>query len=726
MIIDTPWMPRLVPTASLGDAVAASTAEVTAGTDNAKFITPAALDGSDPEFAAGTVPNQIAASVNPRAPAQGLVFGGSAGPLFSGISAFGAGGITVAGYVKADLTTAQQTIVDGENAFNFYVLTDGKIGVYDYVTPGTAVASAVGVIKAGKTHFVVYTRGNLYVDGVNVATGTDSANYAAPLTRIGQDFGSNNELIGSLSGLLIYTRSITETEVRTLSETGSFTSISTTDLVFAADATQSGSGTIYRSAYGTAYATLPASGVTWALPSSTTHSADIWADGYASIKAAVDSLPAAGGTVRLRNNVRYISGYTGGANYLGKDNVSIIGEKMPYFSTDRLVGGSIISGMLAVFANNFTIKNCGVDAGAFERGANAATDAFSFSDYASAGVKRTNVNIENFIGLCKAADSAFHAVLMEGVNGIQFFNVRAKNGVHGVVVKSTNVNGFGVFADTNSSENLIIKSDAAEKEMYSVNISNINCTGAGAWGVLVEAVGATGSQVNLNGITCNGTKTQVGVEARSNGSVLSDVNISNVVVDGSATGIKNAATRCAFSNIVANNATYGINYTEATGAVPSLFSNIRLTNVTNGVYFDGPVQIDNIRFDTVTTAWVPTAATSKPYIGTASYLNVTNIIANYPTLANGWAEYGGGNSTYSVRPEGGGIRIKGLIGSGSATADTVCTLPASWRPTTEIRVVVGTNTTPLMINVGANGAVVISRVVATDYASLDGVFIPLQ
>lgn len=77
MIVDTPWMPRLVPTASLGSAVAASTAEVTAGTDNTKFITPAALEGSNPAFAGGTVPAQVAASANTKSPRGGVAFDGT-------------------------------------------------------------------------------------------------------------------------------------------------------------------------------------------------------------------------------------------------------------------------------------------------------------------------------------------------------------------------------------------------------------------------------------------------------------------------------------------------------------------------------------------------------------------------------------------------------------------------------------------------------------------------
>jgi hypothetical protein len=59
MIIDIPWMPRLVPTASLGEAVAASAAEVTAGSDNAKFITPAALAPALPSYAAAIFANNF-------------------------------------------------------------------------------------------------------------------------------------------------------------------------------------------------------------------------------------------------------------------------------------------------------------------------------------------------------------------------------------------------------------------------------------------------------------------------------------------------------------------------------------------------------------------------------------------------------------------------------------------------------------------------------------------
>lgn len=68
MIQDTPWTPPFVSTTS---ATAASTAEAIAGTNTAKFVTPAALSGSVPTLAAPVR--------NALAPAQALSFNGTAG-----------------------------------------------------------------------------------------------------------------------------------------------------------------------------------------------------------------------------------------------------------------------------------------------------------------------------------------------------------------------------------------------------------------------------------------------------------------------------------------------------------------------------------------------------------------------------------------------------------------------------------------------------------------------
>jgi hypothetical protein len=225
MIIDTPWMPRLVPVASLGGAVAASTAEVTAGSDNAKFITPAALEGSNPVFAAGTVPDQIAASTNGRAPAQGLVFNGTAGATVANVPAFGTGDFTVAAWVTPSTVAATQAIVSGgSNSFGFRIssptgaLAVGKVNASDG-TPST------GTIAAGKTSLVAYVRsgalGTYYINGVAAGTSDETGlDYSAALAYIGSFGATVTQVMSGGLRPLIENRALTAAEVLRLYERG--------------------------------------------------------------------------------------------------------------------------------------------------------------------------------------------------------------------------------------------------------------------------------------------------------------------------------------------------------------------------------------------------------------------------------------------------------------------------------------------------------------------------
>lgn len=224
MIIDIPWMPRLVPVASLGGAVASSTAEVTAGSDNAKFVTPAALAGSNPVFAAGTVPDQIAATINPRAPAQGLVFNGTAGATVSGIPAFGTGDFTVRWKSRITTPAVNAYILGGvTNCFGIAIeATTGNL----YVEKGAASSVALGVaITSGKSEEYTYSRtgttGKVYKKGVLVATVTDAQNYTVATTVIGATGGGDTFILtGEVQAVSFYNRILTAAEVLALYERG--------------------------------------------------------------------------------------------------------------------------------------------------------------------------------------------------------------------------------------------------------------------------------------------------------------------------------------------------------------------------------------------------------------------------------------------------------------------------------------------------------------------------
>ncbi|MFL6051574.1 MAG: hypothetical protein ACJ72W_01470, partial [Actinoallomurus sp.] len=90
------------------------------------------------------------------------------------------------------------------------------------------------------------------------------------------------------------------------------------------------------------------------------------------IQAAVTALPAAGGVVQLEIATYKPNGHTYGAGAaagvsMNKDNVKILGRKMPTVAADcrslQAGSGTIIQGLFLVYANNVEVCDLGVDSG---------------------------------------------------------------------------------------------------------------------------------------------------------------------------------------------------------------------------------------------------------------------------------------------------------------------------------------------------------------------------
>lgn len=466
------------------------------------------------------------------------------------------------------------------------------------------------------------------------------------------------------------------------------------------------------------------------------------------IRKAVDALPASGGLVLLGDRVYPPSytDYTGtaGVGYLAKANVRIQGSKTPKAKSDLtgLEGGTIIQGPFFVFADGFEVDKIGVDSGAVVcdslYGGVAQEGFVHFKPGQSTVTPAANtVTVGDVVAITQSFSAPVHSILLEGIDNLQFSNLRAYLGTHGVVIKSKNVNGANVFTKGNSSDGLICKSDAYANMMH-VNIQNVlveavsDALEAG-FGVLVEAVGAVGGQVNIGNIRAY--KKNVALSMRSNGNAMNDINVTGVISEGCTTGVQYGGDirRTHVGSLIVNN------FGQAVYVAPEVTSatnSIGVVKATNGIHIingDGKLSIGHVDADNVSGQMFYYGNTGvRLLIGTYTQVSSPNVWALNQTLLNGWVNHvpEGGNSQFSILPWAGEVVISGLIAGG--TSGTIANLSVQIRPDKNLRFIVlghtgGTNKwVPIEIIIGTDGNITATNYTdAPGYISMDGIRYPI-
>ena len=216
----------------------------------------------------------VKSSLSARAPRQGLVFDGTGTATLT--FATGAGDFSFAWrQTLSALPASYGYIVKGaSNGFSIFI--NAGTGSIAIEKSGTGPDISTGVnATVGTTDEFVYVRtiantgteGKLYRNGVLVATVADARDYSGATSYFGGNV-SSNRLTGTF-GVLAYNRALSAAEVVALYEAGTPNAISTSGLLLAPDAGQAGGGlTWYDTSGNAANITLPASGVTWNVPSS--------------------------------------------------------------------------------------------------------------------------------------------------------------------------------------------------------------------------------------------------------------------------------------------------------------------------------------------------------------------------------------------------------------------------------------------------------------------------
>lgn len=197
-----------------------------------------------------------------------------------------------------------------------------------------------------------------------------------------------------------------------------------------------------------------------------------------------------------------------------RDDIIITGGGMPILAGDErsLIQGTVIKGAFHLSGSRAQVLDLGVDAGldfVTAHNGGTATDALVIcdKDNFTLGTILNGVIAKNVSGLCKASDSPFHAVLLQGITEGVFDNVRGDLGVFGVVVKASNTTARRLYGHKNGNSCVILKSDSYAPSNNLV-VSDVGGLGVASTDgvVVVHAATASLDKLILQGAHTEGGK----------------------------------------------------------------------------------------------------------------------------------------------------------------------------------------------------------------------------
>jgi hypothetical protein len=387
------------------------------------------------------------------------------------------------------------------------------------------------------------------------------------------------------------------------------------------------------------------------------------------VSTASNALASTGGTVFLQNGL-YLSGYESVG--MTKNNVSILGTRMPQWNSTYTAyvanSGTIIQGSVNEVADNFTLKDVGIDTGSVYINAlkaGVAENAFSTTNVGQVVGAATTKNpiIANVSTLGFSAAAAFHAFLLENVSGGDIRNIFAARNTHGFVLKGDHTNVNGVYSVGHATDCLIIKSDDYAPT-HDDNLSNIRCdvivAGDTATGISINPQAAAMTNITINGVTIGGVGgTGDGIGLTLN--FASDhISISNVDIIGGTKQsvcfhVQGTTVSSAFqlNNLSCDNYNYLVFQTQFLNS--STLSNLVGTNIgtgaNTGMLLEGVYEmvLNVVMSGTFTTGVTIDCATC---IGMMQNVGYATSPATQITTTNGAIIYPGQTSVATYTPKG--------------------------------------------------------------------------
>lgn len=309
---------------------------------------------------------------------------------------------------------------------------------------------------------------------------------------------------------------------------------------------------------------------------------------FATLDAALDALPAAGGTIYvgigrfapITCDATVAVATTLNASSKLKANVRIFGAGRPLLDSTTApttlvaTSGTVIDGPLIIHStrHNFQLHNLGIDAGSAvctaRHGGSSSVQALAwFNVNLTAGLAPARGAVaRNVIGLCQSATAPVHAMAFENVIDPFGDNLYAYFGTHGFVAKSIGGSFNGVTSRGHGTSSIYFKNDP-----YAV------CSGTSLSNGLVGNVSGSDTPNGLYFTTANASVALERISIsnfQSEGIATNDI-IVNTLATGTTKNVRingmhssNGAIRTSYSAVEAS--TFLVN--PGTGTEPSVIT----------------------------------------------------------------------------------------------------------------------------------------------------------
>jgi hypothetical protein len=483
-----------------------------------------------------------------------------------------------------------------------------------------------------------------------------------------------------------------------------------------------------------------------------------WGSGQNTIRFAVNALPTLGGVVQLEDKTYLSNGFGYGVGAatgvaITKSNVTLRGRKKPQLATDckSLTGGTIIQGLVLVFADNFAALDLGVDNGFTVNGGVSPATAgdgllLTYPDDTSkaANALRRGAHLHHVIGLCYGPNAPVHGVIAgEGYTDVVCTGeITGVYGLHGVVIKCSQVKAEQLTGYLNGTDGIIIKSDVPTTAVSNtIQIDRIlsyangpagwspyatptTTTGTSNFGMLLHSFGIGISKIEIgefmeSGHT-NGIKTQFDgafvLDSLKIDSIITDANADAGVWLTASTAAGASMQRVQIGKIETRNTSTGVvfDWTTASSVKVGAIHAVNCTNAGIAATSNANPMIDTVTAENCGAAYQLTS-TCKPLVGKTILTGTTTAYYQssgsglVPALSNSWAQVGGGD-TFNVLLTHYGIEMNGLVSGG--VTNVIMTLPSFARPPTEKRLMLqgrgGGGQAAIPVQVATTGVITIN------------------
>lgn len=523
--------------------------------------------------------------------------------------------------------------------------------------------------------------------------------------------------------------------------------------------------------------TTPADTTKWALfGSATSLPNEVDISNFADLKEAIAALALAGpngGVVNVPIGAWPVGDWSV-TDYMDTPNIKIRGVKLPNYSdnADRLEMGSVLYGRFYAFANFFEHENVGWDLGKHvvdtyfggldTHSANfpvlgGTWDAFGHiqPDQTAPLPARRGYRSHNVRALSRDSLSFGHSMLVEAIDGGRITGVcEAMYAIHGIVLKSLNITFDSLVAYSNSSDNVIIKSDGyatgghiqgslVDGRRYPpASITPWSTPAQGTYSLFINPETANmGGPIQIACVKGFGQSKTVWLEGADTAKQAFDVQIGTVISDGFSGTTDRAVgcgvgdfRRCQIGQLIANTVGRAVHWTHALTTENQLqIGQVQAQNVTDSVVRAESFAVVKIGKLDVRNAVVAyyIEDTARVLVGEESLALITTAKwgRSAPALTSGWINFGSGNEAFDVVMCDYGIALRGLVKAQATLTNVVANLPPYLTPLTNERSPAFYRNSSASVNgsitITSGGAVVCLDGASTpavgDYTSLRGV-----